>query len=80
MGTATVQTTTTKEATVPAKRTAAKVQPPAPPPPEPLIRLAFKESDLKLLIDALEPSLTPAVTPIFHRLKMRYSEHVLKSL
>ena len=63
------------------KKTAAAVAP--PDKPEALIRLAFKEADLKLLIDKLETAgygIPPELKPIYHRLKMRLSEHQLKAL
>ena len=57
--------------------------PAAPTGPEPLIRLAFKEGDLRTIIDFLARSKAgddPEVAQHYHRLMMRLSEFQAKQL
>lgn len=69
-------TTTTK----PTKRAAKKAPEPTPvSSPEVLIRIAFKEGDLRTVIDALDIN-DPKIAPVALRLRKRMADHELAKL
>ena len=72
----------TKSPPAPAKRARKAVAPPAPTAvksPEVLIRLAFKEADLRTIMEALDDT-DPKLAPIIFRLRKRMAEHELARL
>lgn len=72
----------TATAPAPTKKRATKKVAPAPVPvarPEVLIRIAFKESDLRTIIDALDTS-DPKIAPVALRLQKRMADHELAKL
>jgi hypothetical protein len=72
---------TATEAKPPTKRAVKKAAPVpvAVPRPEVLIRIAFKEGDLRTIIDALDTS-DPKIAPVALRLQKRMADHELAKL